>query len=204
MPMHHTTRRIILKEFPGRTAAASFAEQHGWEMYSDTAFGQNVPPDRPTAVEVMWLVHHDISFFYVENYLSYDSCVGFTYTRPPGAEIDALMQELEHDLDNWSADELLRQADVASSPDEHGRAIIRVGLGAPVDFNQEFYDRIGRAARHPGPMVRETAVAAMMYPAWPQFRPLLRSLTENDPAENVRMRATNLLDSYDRVGVPDP
>ena len=110
---------------------------------------------------------------------------------------------LEHDLDVWSVTELLDGVDSARTPPELGRAIIRMGLGAPVEFDERFLKRIVNVANHPEFMVRKVAVIATMYPAWPQFRPFLVTISKNDPSEVVRATAAEILGSYDRVGVPE-
>ena len=149
-------------------------------------------------------VRPGLAFFYVENNLSDDCCVGLISREEFNeTELQELLRAVDDYLDTWSIDDLLFQLDGVEIPGYFGRAIIRLGLGAPPEFDQEVFDRIYSATTRAEHMVREVAVAAMMYPAWKQFRPVLRSIAQNDNAENVRARAAFVLAIYDKAGVPE-
>lgn len=200
MPIFPRTRRIILKYFPGKDDAVRFADAEGWAKYSDTMRG----PDGVGVTEALWGVRPGLTFFYVENDLSDDCAVGFMSREEFNEiEIQRLLQEVDDRFDGWSTDELLFKVDSAETLADFARGIIRLGLGAPPVFDEDFFGRINRATTHPEHAVRETAVAAMSYPAWKQFRPILRSIAQNDSAENVRARAEYVLDIYDMAGVPE-
>jgi len=200
MAKYPTSRRLVLKHCPAREEASRMADQHGWTKYSEMPIEEG----ESDSVEVLWRVRPGLAFFYVENYLSDDCAVGLIWSEPPvDSEGEELLREIEQGVDVWSVNELLGAIDTAESDVELARALMRAALGAPVDFDPRFLERISRALSHPEPMVRETAVAAMMYPAWPQFRPVLRKVAQEDPSERVLARAMTILESYDRVGVPN-
>jgi hypothetical protein len=193
----YRTRRLVLKSFPADDVAARVAEARGWEMYSDTQAEAG-----ETVREVMWRVSPGVSFFYVEGDLSDDCCVGFIARTD--SSIDELLDGVESVVDSWSVDDLLAAVDNATGDSVAlARAVMRLGLGSPVDFDERFYERLEVCARNSESIVREVAIAAMAYPAWPQLRSVLTTLAQSDPVQNVRDRAADMLDDYDRVGVAE-
>jgi hypothetical protein len=169
-------------------------------MYSDTP--AEVGETGETAREIMWRVVSGVSFFYVEGDLSDDCCVGFIARSD--FSLDELLADVETAVESWSLDELLLAVDNAGDDTTAlARAVMRLGLGSPIDFDQRFYERLERVARNSEPIVREVAIAATTYPAWHQLLPLLTALAQSDPVQRVRDRAADMLDYYDRAGVTE-
>jgi len=196
MPRYIQTRRLVLHGCPARQQAEQFAQSRGWRLLSesfDTTAG--------ASIELIWGIGPRIAFYYVENAVSDDCCVGLA-----GEDRDAaarLLPSLVESFDVWTVEGLLDAIDGAEGPVASARAIMRAGLGAPVEYDERFFSRLRDAAEHSEPMVREIALCAMVYPGWPQFRPILRRAAEFDPVERVAERATYILEGFDRAGVPE-
>lgn len=202
------TRRLVLRRFPSKDPVVAFANSKSWQKVSET------PHDWELGIheEVMWLVSDGIYFYYTEEYVSENACIGLIETSISGtselfAEISDTSEpfvELEEEFNPWQLSELLASIDDSATPSELAGSVVRAALGAPVQFDWQFFVRIRDAATHSEFMVRDIAVSATAYPAWPQFRPLLREIADSDPVVRVRDNASFVLESFDRVGVPKP
>ncbi|MET8944448.1 hypothetical protein ABZX30_12890 [Streptomyces sp. NPDC004542] len=197
MPGTIRSRRLVLKGMPVRESAVVYADSRGWELVSY----READPLEGVAEELMWRAADGIYFYYTVENASGAGCIGLI---GKGVELPEGVQEaLEADFDVWTVTELLAAVDGSDSPREYAAAVLRAALGAPVEFAQEFFARITDAMRHPDFMVRDIAVSAVAYPAWAQFRPVLREVAGNDSAERVRDNAARILASFNRVGVPE-
>jgi len=196
--MVELTRRLVLRTSPALIDAQEFATSQGWPLVSQTQAG----PDRGTVTELMWRVGSGVYFYYVESPQSDDCCVGYIIDRAKPSECD--LPSLQDAFEVWSLDELLTATEQTGDPSDYAGAVLRAGLGSPSEFDQRFFDRIAAAADHPSWIVRMIAVSAMVYPGWPQFRPVLTQRRQSDPQQRVRDHAADVLDSYDRVGVGEP
>ena len=61
--------------------------------------------------------------------------------------------------------------------------------------------RISAALQDPDPDVCEAAVYVVSYSPSPAYIPLLRHITENDPVQELREDARDMLDAYTEAGI---
>jgi hypothetical protein len=115
--------------------------------------------------------------------------------------VDALLALAEQRLDTWTPEALLEAVDTAANPKEAALSVLRLGLGAPREFDSEVFERVERSSSHPDPRVRRTAIAATGYSAWPQFRPLLERVAAEDPDPQRRDDAEIMLQTFDQEGI---
>lgn len=191
------SRRLVLRTFPAREEAEEYALSMGWDKVSETHFD----PDQGTTEEVMWQAGQNVYFYYTEENRSSSSCVGLI--GPEGSVNDESLTELQENFDAWQVRELLDEIDSSTDAVQYANAIVRAALGAPVSYDEGFFSRICEATRHEDFMVRDVAVSAIAYPGWPEFRPRLREIVRNEPVFRVKNNASLLLESFDRVGVPE-
>ncbi|WP_311704327.1 hypothetical protein [Streptomyces litchfieldiae] len=151
--------------------------------------------DRLESHEVIWGKSGDLTLHYQEDVL----------TRSPAAfvtgedqrRVQVASRILEQRLKPATTEELLEAAEaVRPSPADYMLAILRLGLGAPVDFDQRFFDQVRNAMRDTETGVRYAAVWATSYVEWPQYEPLLVRASEHDPSEKVRGDAAVVLAAY--------
>ena len=70
------------------------------------------------------------------------------------------------------------------------RAVTLAGIGAPDEFDQDFFDVISAAIRDVNDVAMRTAgVWATPYSGWPEFLPLLDHVAESDELDELRDEA---------------
>jgi hypothetical protein len=123
-----------------------------------------------------------------------------------GANQEAVVRrfdELETRLDAWSSDELLDGIERAETARETAQALFRLGLGAPLEFDERTATQIVGALSFEHPMIRAAAVRSIGYLRWgAMLRPLVERVAEEDPDERVRGQAELLLTAVDRAQAP--
>ncbi|WP_189217252.1 MULTISPECIES: hypothetical protein [Streptomyces] len=100
-------------------------------------------------------------------------------------------------------DELIAGCDTADTPPVQGMTLARAGLGAPVEPDERFVERLEAGAFSGDGAVREGALWGMAYAEWPTFRASLRQASQSDPDEFLRRVAISALRSFDRIGVAE-
>ena len=186
----YLSRRLVLKHTNAERDVQAFADDLGWsrtlEEASDPAHGK--------AREIMWASGPASSLHYLEDPVSRHS---YLVTRSEDrAEADSLASLADTRLVIWQPDELLAAIDNAADPVERAVAVIRAGLGSPDEFDDRFFRRIRDAMAHPDPRVREAALYATAYSAWPQYLPLLERAAREDPDGERRNDAEILVESF--------
>jgi hypothetical protein len=190
----HRTRRIILRRPSGLADVRRFAEELGWPL----AIEEEADEDRGKAHEIAWAAGPAVSLHYLDDPVS-----GCGYVVAWGADpkiAEGLAALAEERLDAWTPDELLLAAANATEPMERARSVIRVGLGSPDEFDARFLELIRNAMSHPDTRVREAALYATGYTAWPAYRPLLEDAARNDPDTSRRNDAQILLEAFEELG----
>lgn len=187
------TERRVLKTYPFEDEANEIAVEQGWIKNHD------VPRDseKSQAREITWHVADGLSFGYLESYLSKDCCIlaiGESLDEADGL-IGGIAAELEDII--YSEEELLEGVRDAQNASALARAIVRAGLGAPVEFSREFYSIFESIlTSHDDSRVREIALHSMLYLEWPSLDSLIERSMRDDPAERVRSMAFRVRESY--------
>jgi hypothetical protein len=123
-----------------------------------------------------------------------------------GAEREAVVRrydELLARLDAWSTDELLVGIERATTAAGTAQALFRLGLGAPLEFDERTTTQIVGALSFEHPMIRAAAVRSIGYLNWgTMLRPLVERVADDDPDERVQRHAALLLTAMDRVQAP--
>lgn len=193
MTVPQRTRRRVLADSEMEVVFAMYCDTRNWSVE------RRVPRDISAAIdhEVVWRASDKVLIDYVSAYLTNDSCICGLSSDLEAAE--ELMKSVESDLGEMilDDDELLSGPELAETPQEVMHALVRLGLGAPLSYDRDFFDVIvNHAASHANRFLRETAIYATVYMAWPEFVPILREIKASDPEEKVRTRAEVVLHAY--------
>lgn len=192
------SERVVPKVVPGQDFLEELGRRSGWDLVEDSTGAPNERYSR----EQWWQVDDDLFVHTVCDNLSGHCAV--SAAGPSQAEADALLTRLAEAIDVFSRAELLAAPSAESDPQERVRAVMRLALGATRDFDRDVFERVSRYTEDPVPGVRDAAIWASGYVAWPPMRTLLRTVAEQDPHEAVRQDARTFLQMYDNAGVPEP
>ncbi|MEV4129888.1 hypothetical protein [Nocardia sp. NPDC049707] len=182
------SRRLVLRDGVDESAVEELAALLGWPRRTD------IPEDleewRPR--QIAWYVGPAIAATYSEDLLS-----GFPYVMITGSDekvIRVTAELAESKLDTWRLDELVQSADPEADSATYATSVLRLGMGAPVEFDEEFFRSIRRALRSDRPEVRKYAVWAITYEPWPAHATLLAELLDEEQDEEVADLARNVLE----------
>lgn len=105
-----------------------------------------------------------------------------SFHRDAGAA-ERLAQQIDETLPVWTLDEMLEAFDVNVSPAGWAKALMRLGVGAPLEETESVVSRVRQSVAHRESRVRRAAVWAMVYAAWPVFAEDLAQIarTDSDP-----------------------
>lgn len=115
--------------------------------------------------------------------------------------VTSTVTALEDTLAPWSYSDLLRFFDIHDDEEHQISATLRLAVGAPPAFDQDFFTRIEDSLRSENLRVRKSALSAISYYSVKEFSPLLRTVAESDPAPSLRETAQIILDIYEERGL---
>jgi hypothetical protein len=153
-----------------------------------------VPPDpeQNTPHQIIWGIED-----YQRTYLCYEADINIghscVFVKSTNAEairfvIDAILGNLAI----WDRQGMFDSVAAASSVNERGRAVLRVGFAAPPEFDEEYFTVLTNALRDPAAEIRTTALWALMYAPWTDYLPMLTSMSESDPSSRIREQAQTM------------
>jgi hypothetical protein len=120
-----------------------------------------------------------------------------------GADQDLVSRrfdDLEARMDAYSSEELLAGIEQAETAGQTAQALFRLGLGAPLEFDERTATQIVGALSFEHPMIRGAAVRSIGYLRWgAMLRPLVERVFDDDPDERVQRQAAQLLTAFDQV-----
>jgi hypothetical protein len=164
-------------------------------------FEHEIAPDpaKDVARHLTWRITSQVLLHYSE-----DLETGLPYIYVTTSLVDlglGYMRHAEQHLPVYSWDELVAGADGQWAPADRARALLRLALGAPREYDPALANRIFRAGRDADQGVRFAALYATSYTPDPKYRPFLRDLAANDPSPEIREDATYMLETFDEIGV---
>ncbi|MEV4262283.1 HEAT repeat domain-containing protein [Kribbella sp. NPDC049584] len=172
------SRRMVVKG--NEAAVRAFADQQGWPLVDGSDPG-----------ELSWRADDGVSLEYTVDPLSLTP-----YVVVSGAEQSAVSEVTRVVADQgpvWTLDELL--VDVSASPGP--AAVARAGVGAPDEYDARFFACITAAMKDPDTAVREAALYATAYSAYPQYHDHLVEVAQTDPDPDRQEDADLILESFD-------
>jgi hypothetical protein len=123
-----------------------------------------------------------------------------TYLVVRGPRVDVVAEAIRKSASVIDRQSAIKMMANARASQERMRAIASIALTAPESFDPETFDWLRRAFQDPDPDVRKAAAWVTVYPAWPEFEPLLEAMRAGDPVEELRADAARLLKAFERHG----
>jgi hypothetical protein len=178
------TRRMVFRAASGRARVEDLVVDIGARKLRESAD----PESERVSLEVVWALSGDTELHYREDDFAAASFVVVTGTDADDvAHWGALLVQY---LDLWRLDELLDHVKNAPNATVGARAVTLAGIGAPDEFDREFFDVISAAIKDGGDVAMRTAgVWATPYSAWKEFLPLLDHVAESEAFEELRDEA---------------
>ncbi|MEU1283916.1 hypothetical protein [Kitasatospora sp. NPDC005856] len=189
------SRRRVLRPGPGEAEVEAFCAAHAWPRVREGW----LDPETKWEYKITWSCGPAVKIHYVE-----DELAGQRYVQTSSSN----MQLLEHyariadeELPVRTLEDLIEQVDLAEEPIPRGLALIRLGVGAPTGSDSEVFARIAAGLEDSAKEVRDMSILASLYAAYPNLRPLLKSVSEQDAVQDLRDRARATLAAFDNMGV---
>lgn len=189
------TPRYVLRSQRGPEIVEDFARQYGWPRVSEAQEDQA----RGIRREIRWLTQTTLMLQYEVDYISGQSYVYFS--GDDFETLPSLVESLASSLQFWTRDDLLRAVDDATSDPNKGKAVLRAALGAPMEFDAEFFNRINGCMTAGEPALRNVGLLAAGAASWAQFRPVVERIATEDPEAEVREMARSVLSAYDEFEI---
>lgn len=186
----HRSNRLVLGRTPQHESVVELAEDEGWQQVEDVV--------EDGARQVLWAIGPGTSLTYTEDPVSHNAYV--VLVGEDQAAYTKALELIEYELMPLQQIALLRTIDNSTEPLAVARSVICAGLGAPDEYDEEFFRRIWDAFRSSEDWVREAAIWATAYSAWPQYLPLLEFAAGNDPSEKLRSDAAAVLEGLRTSG----
>ena len=108
-------------------------------------------------------------------------------------DVDDVVSILRAKLTFLEDDELLANVSTVTTTEELVAALLLLGFGVPVHFNQRYFDILSASSRDAREEVRSATVWAIAYAEWGQFIPVLKTLASSDKSRSVRKLAKGVL-----------
>jgi len=192
---YQTSKLLMRKEVPSLDEVSQLAQRRGWPLLGDDDANKG-------KYEVLWEPDPSSNFHYVE-----DGIVRMCYVSISGATASIVQHYADivaSELDLLLLPEITERVDAEEDPLSFGREIIRLGIAAPYTYDGGVYARISGALQSPDDRVRDMALWAATYSPYAEYRPILRTVAENDQVPRIRERAAMVLEAFDHAGVAEP
>lgn len=188
----HTSRRMVLRGWGSADEVMAFAAEGGFELIKDEA------DDIVDGIvrDVIWQVTPGIVLQYAVD--SRSGCSVFVLAGTPADDVQGIAESIEQGVHPWTLKELLSAVAKAKGTEETCTAVLRAGIGAPLEYDRRFYKRLRKAVRSDDAAVRRAGIWATSYSRWAQFRPDLEAAAAGDPDPELRKDARVILDHYPR------
>lgn len=122
-----------------------------------------------------------------------DECLWTKALWIRGRDIRTVLADLSPKFGGPTAPELLAHVNEAETTQERVVAIIRLAVGFADAFDPDVLEVFTHFAEDESVQVRGAIVQALLYTEWPEALPLLRRLSADDEAEEIRDYATKAI-----------
>ncbi|MFJ9929863.1 hypothetical protein ACIRU5_28020 [Streptomyces misionensis] len=184
-----------MRQFQAEETVAALAASRGWPTVAD------LPGDESRGVprRVAWQISPGATLNFFR-----DDSLGISYVSVMsglGKDFAEQLTSMVHtEIDVYGDAELLSGMSGADDDQERALAVLKAGLGAPLEFSEKFYAGFVAASEHTTSTVRNAAVRAMYYTKWQEFTNVLAELASSDPDSAVRDFAGRVLTAVGGTG----
>ncbi|MGW5795228.1 hypothetical protein ACWEV3_31845 [Saccharopolyspora sp. NPDC003752] len=197
------SRRLLLKKSEPEQLVHRFAEVVGWELVG--SLERN--PEQLINRETKWQADAATSVHYIVDDTGVDQSGQLRYLVVHGedrAHVDQVRKSIEDGKINvWSPAELNRIADRSFDsglPDEQVRAMLRLGLSAPLSAAEKVRALFARGSQDGTPIVRYATLHAIVHAEWPECLDLARDLSGDEVPEIAEL-AEMVLEAFAAEGM---
>lgn len=191
------SRRFVFRGLHFAEEVRNIAGAAGWRLTLDQA----ATPAGDTPLLITWEAQPGLTVSYTEK-SAIETSFAMAASPLGAAEVEGCVAVFAAHPDVLTFDELIELCDAADSPPVRGMTLARAGLGAPIEVDERFSERLEAGAFANDGAVREGALWGMAYAEWPQFRPALQEAAQGDPDGFLRRVAASALRAFDQIGVP--
>ncbi|MGW2650125.1 HEAT repeat domain-containing protein [Streptomyces sp. NPDC001393] len=177
------SRRLVLKDSVSPDDVERLAETLNWRLESYV----KRDADRDVDFSATWRADDVTQAHFTED--GYADERYFVVSGVEWSRIEEVLNGIQSEIEVWSLDELILEVDGNIYPASKGKAVLRLGLGAPLQAVDAVKDRILSASKNPEARVRRRAVRAIAYTPWPEYRERLAEMAEGDPDEMIAREA---------------
>ncbi|MCL3994698.1 hypothetical protein [Streptomyces lavenduligriseus] len=197
-PVTHRSRRYLLRDPDGDEMVARLAGSQGWETVVDIPakrFGSE--PGR-----VSWEMYPGIFLTCVRDRKLHTSYLLVTSRITDGLGSYETWITASG-LSFFTDADLIRAVEGSNNPKEKCRALVRAGIGAPLNPDNRYSRVFIESVNDASPDVRKSAIKAIGYTEWPPFQELLDAISQQDPDGSVRSLAKRMSAAFDEAEVGD-
>jgi hypothetical protein len=152
-------------------------------------------PRSPVALQEIFSNADDtVGVHYVE-----DGLAELSYIQVGGPDLEKYSRIIVDGLPVFSENELFSSWDKADSIDQKIDAIHRLGVAADGQPAEPYSSRIRQALTDSDPDVRAAGLVAFSYNLWGGMKLIIENIRDNDPDEDLQMRARVALDVWERT-----
>ena len=163
--------KLVLKPTSGETDVKLISMIQGWQLQREIAADATMPR------QILWVTPDgSTSIVYVE-----DQILQLAYLLVNGPEEATVQKQVVDGLEIYTSESLQRLASPDVATDEAITLVNAAAVMAPADYDAEVFAVVKNALRHADLAVRRTAVFAVTYMPWRQFRDLLVETGKTDP-----------------------
>ncbi|HYU67238.1 MAG TPA: HEAT repeat domain-containing protein [Jatrophihabitantaceae bacterium] len=191
------SRRFVFRAFPLTGEMDRLASEHGW-----TIADERVLDPEAGRIRRKWTAAARVSVSCLED-PPIESAYALAFGGAGEEAVAAVADVLAADPWFLTFDELLADVDAASGVRSRRVAVVRAGLGCPLEPDDRFVSRIEAAARDPHTEIREAAVWAMTHSEWPVFTGLLERIAHDSRDEYVQWLAVRALKALAGLGLEE-
>ncbi|MFE9341410.1 hypothetical protein [Streptomyces sp. NPDC007063] len=186
------SRRMVLRPGTDEESVDELAARLGLARHADIPMNEEEGVPR----QVIWHAETGPALNYREDMFSALPYV--VVTAENSHDLSEFVDIVEAVLDTWRVPELLQTVDANAEPNALPEAILRMGLGAPKEFDQDFFSHVRDALGVDREDVREAALLAMTYQPWSQYETLIENFLEQEGmSEPLEETARIILDELE-------
>lgn len=193
MSEHIRSRSMILPPNISEEDASAVADRLNFARIADRRFDTNSGQRR----EVIWEVAPGLTVHYAE-----DAQSNSRFVQVMGDDVNDvadISEALAEILNPNNYDDLLNSYRDSKNSSEKASHLLRVALGAPPEYDEEFYTIVNDALRSDDEVIRKAALLAVTYYGLPQFIPTLRTIVQED--STLSNLARDVLRTYEEAGL---
>jgi hypothetical protein len=135
-----------------------------------------------------------------ENFLHYiiEKVKDLPYLIIEGESIETSVKAAYEKFPIHSREDVIRMVQSPKDQEEYVKGILYLGLqGKFKESDSETLDIFKQVLQDTNPEIRTDAIIAMSYAGWPEFKDLVKPLSENDPEPKVRETAVCFLEGHE-------